>query len=49
LLDPFGFPQGHWAIQPHHPNIDQIDGTNLMEQKQQKNQAQHHDETVETF
>jgi hypothetical protein len=48
LLNPFNFPQGHWPIQTRHPNIDWIDGVNLMEQRQQKDQAQHHDKTIET-
>jgi hypothetical protein len=48
LLDPFGFPQVPWAIQACHPNINWIDRADLMEQRQQKDQAQHHDETIET-
>jgi len=46
LPNPFSFPQGPWAIQAHHPNIDRIDGVDLMEQRQQKDQIQHHDETI---
>jgi hypothetical protein len=33
LSNPSGLPQGPWAIHAHHPNTDQIDGIDLMEQR----------------